>query len=212
MTYTLHAAPGSCSLAPHIVLEEIGVPYRLAIVSTDKGDTRTETFRKINPKGRVPVLVTGDVVLTEAPAILIHLAQTAPDSSLLQLVGDELIRSVEWFNWLSGTVHSVAVRMIWRPEYFVAEPSNHPAIVAKGREHLREAFGLIEMKMQERDWAVGGRYTVVDPYLLVFYRWGNRMHIDMLSDYPAWTTHAKRLAARKPVQDALSQENISLWA
>lgn len=212
MTHTLHAAPGSCSLAPHIVLEDIGTPYQLALVSTDKGDTKTTAFRKVNPKGRVPVLVADNFVLTEAPAILLHLAQTAPASSQLLLAGEDLTRSVEWFNWLSGTVHAVAVRMIWRPEYFVEDPSLHPAIVAKGREHLRDAFSLVETKMQRQNWVVGDRYTVVDPYLLVFYRWGNRMRIDMQADYPSWTKHAKRLAERKPVQDALSQEKISLWA
>ncbi|NTE85760.1 glutathione S-transferase family protein [Agrobacterium rubi] len=212
MTYTLYASPGSCSLAPHIVLEDIGSPYHVMYVSTDKGETKTAEFREVNPKGRVPVLAESGFILTEAPAILLHLAQTSPSQSLLQLDGDDLVRSVEWFNWLSGTVHAIAVRMIWRPEYFSDDPPQHPAIVEKGRQHLLEAFSLVEMKMGARKWAVGDRYTVVDPYLLVFYRWGNRMLIDMQHAFPAWTTHAKRLAERKPVQDALSQENISLWA
>lgn len=67
-----------------------------------------------------------------------------------------MVRSVEWFNWLSGTVHAIAVRMIWRPEYFSDDPPQHPAIVEKGRQHLLEAFSLVEMKMGARKWAVGG--------------------------------------------------------
>lgn len=211
VTYTLHAAPGSCSLAPHIVLEEIGAPYHLTLISTDKGDTRKEEFRKLNPKGRIPVLTADSFFLTEAPAILLHLALTNPKSNLLEPGQDHLIRAVEWFNWLSGTVHAVAVRMIWRAEYFLEDPSFHPAIVARGHEQLRSAYFLIEQQMTDRLWTVGNCYSVVDPYLLVFYRWGNRMQIDMQRHYPAWTKHAERLADRKAVQQALSQENISLW-
>ena len=102
--------------------------------------------------------------------------------------------------------------MIWRPDYFSDEPASHPHIVAKGKEHLLAAFSLIEAKMSGQDWAVGDHYSVVDPYLLVFYRWGNRMLIDMQSNYPVWTGHARRLEGRAAVQRALVQEGISLWA
>lgn len=104
MTPTLYYSPGACSLAPHIILEEIGLPFRLAHVSTADGSTRAAEHFKLNPKGRLPVLVTGDSVLTEAPAILVHLAMQHPDKKLLASTPDALVRSMEWGNWLSGTV------------------------------------------------------------------------------------------------------------
>lgn len=211
MRYTLHAAPGSCSLAPHIVLEELGEPYSLLLMSPGHPETKTEEFRRLNPKGRIPVLTGEDFLLTEAPAILIHLGQANPDANLLEPHGENLIRSIEWFNWLSGTVHAVAVRMVWRPDYFSDMGDAHARIVDKGKEHLLDAFSLIEARMRERVWAVGDRYSVVDPYLLVFYRWGNRMLIDMQDSYPYWTLHARRLEERPAVQRALDQEGISLW-
>jgi hypothetical protein len=70
---TLYYSPGSCALAPHIALEEIGKPFSLVLVNTDQGEGRTPEFRRVNPKGRVPVLIDNDVKLTETPAILIHL-------------------------------------------------------------------------------------------------------------------------------------------
>jgi Glutathione S-transferase, N-terminal domain len=82
----LYYSPGSCSLAVHIVVEEIGKPYRLERVITDTGETRTPEFRRINPKGRIPVLIEGDVIRTEVPALLMHLAQGSP--------GDEFARRV----------------------------------------------------------------------------------------------------------------------
>lgn len=212
MNYKLYCSAGSCSLAPHIVLEEIGLPYSLAMLSTDQGDTRTAEFYKLNPKGRIPVLVAENFHLTEAPAILIYLATNFPAAKLLDTGSEPLIRSIEWFNWLSGTVHSVAVRMIWRPEYFTENPSQYAEIISKGKAHLLAAFSLIEDRLTQSMWAVGQNYSIVDPYLLVFYRWGNRMKINMRNEYPAWTDHACRLEMRAAVKHALEQEEISLWS
>ena len=211
MHYTLHAAPGSCSLGPHIVLEELGHPYSLALMSSGHPETNTGEFRRLNPKGRIPVLTADGFVLTEAPAILLHLGLTNPSAALIGTTAESITRSVEWFNWLSGTVHAVAVRMIWRPDYFLPDEAAFPPLVEKGKGHLASSFALIEAKLEGRTWATGDRYSVVDPYLLVFYRWGNRMFIDMKNSYPAWTAHARRLESREAVQRAIEQEGISLW-
>ncbi len=174
-------------------------------------ETKSEWFRTLNPKGRIPVLADDDRVITEAPAILVYLGLAHPGAKLLNPEGDDLFRSIEWFNWLSGTVHAVAVRMIWRPDYFCDQSQGFPAIIDKGREHLDAAFSLVEGRLQDEAWAVGGAYSIVDPYLLVFYRWGNRMGIDMPGRYPSWTEHARRLEQRPAVQRCLEREGISLW-
>jgi glutathione S-transferase len=211
MTHTLYYSPGSCSLAPHIVLEEIGLPYSLSLASTSDGTTRSEAFRRLNPKGRVPVLVSGDFVLTEAPAILLHLALSNPSAGLVPASTDGLVRSIEWFNWLSGTVHSVAIRQVWRPEYFTRDESQHGSIIAMGKENLASAFALIDTRLARAAWGVGTEYSTVDPYLLVFYRWGNRIGFDMRDLYRSWTQHALRVLDRPAVVRALMQEGISVW-
>jgi glutathione S-transferase len=211
MTPTLYYSPGACSLAPHIVLEELGRPFGLSLVSTADGATRTPEHLRLNPKGRVPVLVSGDSVLTEAPAILLHLALSHPGAALLADFQEGLIRSLEWFNWLSGSVHAVAVRQVWRPETFTQDRAQQGAIIAKGQENLATAFALIEERMKHVAWAVGDRYSIVDAYLLVFYRWGNRMDLDMRARYPSWTRHALRVLERPAVTRALSREEISVW-
>lgn len=211
MTHTLYYSPGACSLAPHIVLEEIGLPYALSLASTSDGTTQSPAYLRLNPKGRVPLLISGDSALTEAPAILLQLALSNPQAGLLGQASDDLVRSIEWFNWLSGTVHAVAVRQVWRPESFTQEPSQHAAIIAKGKDNLAAAFAFIEQRMAGRQWAVGDRYSIVDPYLLVFYRWGNRIGLPMRQLYPAWTQHTLRALARPAVTRALAQEAISVW-
>ncbi|HEY8566576.1 MAG TPA: glutathione S-transferase family protein [Beijerinckiaceae bacterium] len=209
--YTLHASSGSCAFAPHIVLEEIGEPYALEMMSNGHPEARSEQFRQINPKGRIPVLVADGFILTEAPAILLHLGLTNPGSGLMGSDPESIVRAVEWTNWLSSAVHAVAVRMIWKAEFFLADPAAHPALVESGMAHLLSAFALVEAKMLDRAYALGSAYSVVDPYLLVFFRWGNRMRIDMAGKFPTWTAHARRLEQRPAVQRALAQEGISLW-
>ena len=91
MTHTLYYSPGACSLAPHIVLEEIGVAFSLVLASTSDGTTRSPEYLRVNPKGRVPALSIGDSVITEAPAILLHLALSNPHSGLLPSIPDGLV-------------------------------------------------------------------------------------------------------------------------
>jgi glutathione S-transferase len=207
----LYFSPGACSLAPHIVLEEIGLPFLLKHISTSDGSTRTPEYLQMNPKGRVPVLVTGNSVLTEVPAILLYLATSNPDQRLLSGIPDGLVRSIEWFNWLSGTVHSVAIRQVWRPESFTEICTQHDGIVAKGKQNLADAFAHIEFRLAKTDWAVGDQYSIVDPYLLVFYRWGNRIGFDMRARYKSWTTHSLRVIDRPATVRALETEGISVW-
>ena len=207
----LYYSPGSCSLAVHIVLEEIGKPFELKQLLTDRGDAKQPEFRRLNPKGRVPVLIENDKALTEAPAILMHLANCNPEADLSPVGNEEIFRALEWFNWLSGTVHSGAIRQIWRPEYFTKDAEGQSGIVAQGQENLAEAHRLIEARLRKGSWGLGSRYTVLDPYLLVFFRWGNRMQVPMSERYPVWTNHTERMIERAAVKNALTTEGISVW-
>ena len=207
----LYVSPGACSLAPHILLRELGRPFELAVVTTDTGQTRTPAFRTLNAKGRVPVLLDNGAMLTEAAAILFHLAATDPDRRFFPSDDQGLARAAEWFSWL-GTVHATAVRMIWRPAEFSTDSDAHSSVISKGREHLTAAFTLIDRHFASAAWSIGYAITLVDPYVLVFFRWGNRMGIDMRLDYPSWTRHAEAMQTRPAVKDALAAENISLWS
>jgi glutathione S-transferase len=145
------------------------------------------------------------------PAILLHLATSNADQGLLAGKPEGLVRSIEWFNWLSGTVHSVAIRQVWRPESFIDIPAEHENIVAKGKKNLADAFSHIESRLAKVDWAVGDRYSIVDPYLLVFYRWGNRIGFDMRGQYQSWTKQSLQVLERPATLRALAREAISVW-
>jgi glutathione S-transferase len=211
MTTTLYHSPGSCSLAAHIVLEEIGKPFSLAFVSSSDGSTSSPEHLRLNPKGRIPVLTVDEAIYTELPAILFQLALSSPTSGLVPEAPEELVRCMEWFNWLSGTVHAVAIRLVWRPENFTRDPQQHNGVIAIGKGNLADAFQFIETRMTHTDWAVGNRYSIVDPFLIVIFRWGNRIGFDMRERYPSWTRHTMRILERPAVVRALATEKVSVW-
>jgi glutathione S-transferase len=206
----LYYSPGACSLAPHIVLEELGWDYELELVSISEGKTQSPAYLRINPKGRVPALYFDGPILTEAPAILLYLGMSEPERSLLPVDPNGLCRCVEWFNWLSGTVHSVAFGQLWRPERFSDDAFHYRAISEKGKQNIVDAFATIEERLKDRQWAVNETYSVVDPYILVFYLWGNRIGVNMKADYPHWTRHAMQIMERPTVVRTLEQEGISV--
>ena len=208
----LYYSPGACSLAPHILLEETGVPYRLELVSIAEGKTQSPEYLGVNPKGRVPALLTAEgELLTEVPAVSWYIAQQSPAPVLIPHGTLAAARCFEWFNWLSGTLHAMAFGQFWRMQRFVADESVFPKVKEKGRENILDCYAFIERRLADRHWAVGNAYTAVDPFLLVFYRWGNRIGLSMRDAYPQWTAHAERVHARPAVQRALQQEGIVVW-
>jgi len=211
--HTLYWSPGASSISPHIVLEEIGRPYRTEQVTIDQQGTAevltSPEYLKINPKGRVPALTIDDRVLTEAPAIMTFLARRHPEAVLLPGDPEAEARCFEWMNWLSTAVHAVAFGQVVRPQRFIAAAKDYPAVIAKGRQNVGAAFAFIEEQLQGRDWAVPGQYTIADAYLLFFYLGSKRAGNPMKERYPAWSQVAERTLERPAVQRVLEQEGMA---
>lgn len=207
----LFYASGACSLAAHIVLEEIGIPFETHRVDFAVKEQQSPHYLKLNPQGRVPVLVDGDFVLTETVAILTYLGQVFPQANLLPATGSkEMARVLEWAALVTTSLHTCFAQ-IWRPNRYTNDTSAHPAIADKGRETAQKLFAQIDAKIPENDWLVGGQYTVADPYLGAAYRWGHRIGLDMATLYPRLNAWAKGLATRPAVQRALAREGITLF-
>ncbi|KAH8649277.1 hypothetical protein BX600DRAFT_474859, partial [Xylariales sp. PMI_506] len=165
----LYYAPGACSLAPHILLKELGVDAELiAIEVTATGAKFPEGFEKLNPKMRIPVLVLDGEVITEVPAIAMAIAGLAPDRHLLGSTALETLRVYEWMVWLSGTLHGHAAGAILRPRRYSDDPAAFDGIKAKGLKNIADCYNEIEGKLTGVH-AVGNSLTAVDPYLFVFY-------------------------------------------
>lgn len=170
MKTVLYYSPGACSLAPHILLEEAEVDYDLVEVNVQQGKTQEKEFLNVNPKGRVPVLVSGDQILTEVPAICWYIgSRTLGPCTLVPNSLLDQARALEWFNWLSGTLHGIAFGGKWRPQRFAANPAFYDDIKTQADRNLRDGFAYIEQRLAGREWALGNKYSIVDPYLFVFY-------------------------------------------
>lgn len=206
----LYYSPGACSLAPHIILEEIGLPFETQLVNTMDDSTNSKAYLSITSKGRVPALEHDGQVITEVSAILTYLAMTNARAQLIAVTPLGIARCIEWMNWLAS-IHASVIAQNWRSERFSADKSAYPGIQQKGMENLSETYTQIDLKLKGLQWAVEGRYSIADAYLLVFFRWGNRLGLDM-RQFEHWNAHAERLQSRAAVKTVLAAEGISVWS
>lgn len=201
----LYLMPGSCALASHITLREAGADFELKVVDFMSGEQRTPEYRKVNPKGRVPALVTDRGVLTETPAILLYVAQTHPEARLAPLDDPfELARLQAFTSYLCATVH-VAHAHSRRGERWADDESAIEAMKRKAPGNMADCFQLIEEEFFEGPWVMGEQFTVADPYLFTITRWLKFHQIDS-SGYPRVHDHLGRMGERPAVRAALEAE------
>jgi glutathione S-transferase len=208
----LYMAPGACSLAPHIMLREAGVPFEL-VKHTVRGGFPAD-FHELNPKMRIPVLVVGEgdgrQVITEMPAVLTAIAQLAPSRDLLGKADIEVVRTYEWLNYLSGTLHGQAFGCLFRPGRFINDPSLEDKIRAKGRKSVEQCFDHIENTLTGIH-AVGNGSGAVDIFLYVFWRWGCQNGIEM-QKYTKYAGLIQELMERDSVKAAVAEEGIEAYS
>ena len=205
----LYYSPGACSLAAHIVLEELGIAFEPVLVSLADGDHKRPEYLRVNPKGQVPALNVDGKVLTETVAILTYLGGGYAERGLWPKETWKQAEALSLMAWLSSTVQ-IAAAGIWRASRFSSDPAAKDGINAASKENLLKCYGDIDKLLVGRSFAMGGQYGVCDAYLLVFYRWGNRLGIDMKTLYPVWTKHAMRVFSRPTVKRVFKAEGIEL--
>jgi len=205
---TLYYSPGACSLAPHIVLEELGVPYEAVRISTAEGMQRSPEYLRINPRGRVPTLAVDGRVLVENVAILAFLGGGFPERGLWPSKTWDQAQALSTMAWLADTVHP-AYAHFFRPERYVQGEACLGAVKEGGRRSFWDGLAEIDRLLAGKRWAAGGRYSVVDAYLLVFYRWGNRNGFPV-RDLSHYTALAERVLARPAVKRVMAAEGITL--
>jgi glutathione S-transferase len=201
---TLYFSPGACSLASHIGLEETGAAYEAKPILLAKGQQRTEEYRKINPRGKVPALSVDGKVLVENTAILTYLARRFPEKRLMPTDPAEEARCIATMCWFSSIVHP-SFQHSMRPERFAEGEAAQAAVKETGRKAFWANCQEIDTMFGGNNWIMGSEYTVVDPYALVFYGWGLRGGFPMkeLSAYTAWQ---ERMMKRPTVKKSVESE------
>ena len=204
----LYYATNTCALASHIALEEAGAAYETRWVDFGAAEQTEPEYLKINPKGRVPALVTDRGALTETPAILAYIAQSYPEAQLAPLDDPFAFADLQAFmSYLCATVH-VAHAHRARGYRWADDSAAHEAMKKKVPQSVGACFDLIERKMLRGPWVMGDAYTVADPYLFTIARW---MEIDSVDPaaFPRVLDHRDRMAERPAVQRVLKSEGLA---
>jgi glutathione S-transferase len=199
----LYYKPGACSLSPHIVLREAGLPFDLVKVDlVTKTLTDGSDFRAINPKGQVPTLALDDeTILTEGAVIVQYIADQAPGSGLLPPVGSlERYRVQEWLSHIGSELHKGMVPLF--PMFREITPESYRDFAWK---ILSGKLAVVDQQLSGKSHLTGDAFTVADAYLFVVLSWMPRMGLD-LSPWPNLEAFAARVAARPAVQAALAAE------
>ncbi|MGB3582272.1 MAG: glutathione S-transferase family protein [Roseiarcus sp.] len=205
---TLYYATNTCALASHIALEEAGAAFETRWVDFGAAEQTKPEYLKINPKGRVPALVTEHGVLTETPAILAYIAQRYPEAGVAPLDDPFAFAELQAFmSYLCATVH-VAHAHRARGYRWADDPAAFEAMKKKVPQSVGACFALIEGGMLRGPWVMGDAYTIADPYLFTLARW---MEIDGVDPnaFPRVLDHRDRMAERPAVQRALESEGLA---
>ena len=201
----LYYSPGSCALASHITLEEAGTAYTAERVDFKNSQQTSPEYLAINPKGRVPALVTDFGILTETPAILAFIAQSMPRSKLAPLDDPFAFAQVQAFNsYLCSTVH-VAHAHKMRGSRWASDESSFADMKRKVTQTMSTSFALIERGMLRGPWVMGETYTICDPYLYTLSGWLEGDGVD-LATLPKVADHRERMSERAAVRKVLTDE------
>ncbi|HEX3952644.1 MAG TPA: glutathione S-transferase N-terminal domain-containing protein [Stellaceae bacterium] len=208
---TLYYAPGACSMASHIALEESGALYESKPVALAQGEhMKPEYLNNVNSRGKVPALQTDDGVLTENVGILTYLARSFPDAMLMPTDPLGTARALSHMAYLSNTVHP-AFTHIMRPGRFASDESAHENLKATGKENFWKLLQEIDGLLDGKDYVLGDTYSVADPYTLVFYGWGKRIGLPV-GDLKNYTAFKDRMLQRPAVKKVLEREQSPLLA
>lgn len=202
---TLYYATHTCSLASHIVLEEAGADYTALRISFAANEQRQPPYLAINPKGRVPAMVTERGILTETPAMLAFIAQSFPAARLAPCDDPFAFAQVQAFNsYLCSTVH-VAHAHRMRGHRWADDEAAIAAMRRKAPEAVGAGYDLIERDMLEGPWVMGDAYTICDPYLFTLAQWLEDDGVDP-ARLPRVIDHRRRMSERPGVRRAIAQE------
>jgi glutathione S-transferase len=202
---TLFYAPGACSMAAHIILEESGEKYEPKKMDLTKGEQKTPEYMKIHPMGRVPALKLDDgQPLTENTAILPYLGRRFkvwPTDPVAEAKAHSLI------GFLAASVHPAHAHFN-RPERYTADQNAFPGIKEQGLKSFHGYLKEMDGKIAGREW-FSDKYSALDPYALVFYVWGVRRGLPM-PELKNFTAFKDRMAKREAVGRVWEDEKVSI--
>lgn len=209
MTPKLFYFPGNANLAPHMVLEELSAPYELVLVDRAKNAHKSAEYMKLNPMGRIPTYVDGDLVISETAAICLHLADKYAAKGLVPEPGSEMRgRFLSWLMYLTNTVQAEMIFYFY-PEKIAQGEATRAEIKSAEEARVAGMFDTIEATFAQHGgpWLLGNTYSILDPYLLMLGRWTRGMKRPART-LPLIGAFMTRMLARPAVARAFEQEGL----
>jgi glutathione S-transferase len=208
--YQLHYFPANANAAPHMLLEEIGVPYDLVLVDRARNAQKSREYLKINPNGRIPTLVDGDLIMSEAAAIMLHLVDRHADAGLAPQVGTpERAKFYQWLTFLTNSLQEEL--MVWQyPDRLAGTNASATGVVKQGAEARASRFlDIIEDHLKANGpFFLGKTLSAVDFYLVMLSRWARPMAQPPRSR-PNISRLLDRMTGLHSVRRAYEQEGIA---
>ena len=199
--------PSACSISPHIVLEEIGELFETQLVAIMQGETRSDAFLRVNPKGKIPVLVLDDgTVVTENPVILQLLARTYPERGLLPTDRIREFEALQVCEYLTGTVQNFGIARLFRPSLFCEGEQYWNDIRKEGEKVMLKGFDLIAPRLESGPFLFD-QFSIADASLFYFELHASRLRIAMPT---AVRSHFDMMMNRPSVQKVLAREELKL--
>ena len=204
--------PSNASMAPHIVLEEIGHPFELMLVDRTQNQHKSAEYLQLNPNGLIPVLVDGELVLYETAAICLHLADTHPESGMVPSLGTpERAEFYKWLMWLTNTLQAALI-VYFYPERWVDVDNTVGAsqVQAHAESKIDSLLGQLESQLDSSGgpWLLGEHYTILDAYAFMLCRW-TRGFTKPARDWPLLGPYLQRMQARPAIQRAMKTERLA---
>lgn len=209
--FKLYYYPNNASLAPHFVLQEIGVEFELKLVDRNKNVQKTAEYLALNPAGRIPTLVDvelDDLVMFESPAICLYLCERMPESGLIPALGTkERAQFHQWLMFLTNTIQ--ADLMVYYYPLRHTDIDGLKTLVANQHKKIGDSWALLDEQLKGKDFLVGDSITAVDYFLLMLALWSHDIMRNPLS-FEHLGRYLRQLVKRDAVQIVCEKEDISL--
>jgi len=208
----LHYFPGNASLVPHLLLEELGLPFELQYVDRAQSAHKSAAYLRLNPNGQIPVLEDGGLVLYETAAICLHLVDAHPRAGLAPAPGTpERAHFYKWLAWMANTVQATLM-VCFYPERWLDEGNAAGAAELKAHAEAKVGAMLDQMDAQfashGADWFFGAHFSALDAYAFVMCRWTRGFKRPARS-LPRLAPYLERMLARPALQRVLAREKLA---
>ena len=196
-------------MAPHFILEELGVDFELELVDRKSDQQKSAEYLKLNPAGRIPTLIDNGMALFESPAICLHLAESHIEKGLIPTLGDkDRAQCLQWLMYLTNTLQA-ELMVYFYPKRHTNQPENAEAIGVAQEQRVIDCLALIDEQLATRPYLAGDTISVCDFFLFMLAVWSDEMKKPPLA-FEHLGKYLKRLAQLKSIKTVCEKENLSL--